>query len=115
VPPVTPARSITVVAIGAFAVLTMAAVALVLRDVASDRRLKVEILRNTPVYAERPESSAAANHAHPIAMLFPGTAARVARVRYGKDVMAIRIEAARVSGWVVYQSGGLRITLEAPN
>jgi len=90
------------------AILAFVVVGFVVRDVLADRKLQIRVISNTPLLAERPVSLQSESSIRVIGTLRPGDSVRVLRVRYAKELMAIRVESKQGLGWIVYNSRTVR-------
>ena len=73
-------------------------------DVRADREYKVAVVASAPLYLLAPHEYPPANPV--IQTISPGQPLRVLRVRYGKDFVAFKVEAAGGPvGWVVGGQG----------
>jgi hypothetical protein len=75
-------------------------------DVQRDKKKSVRIVKPLPVFNNWKRSK----DQQKISDVSPGENLKVARIRYGKDYMAIKVEREdRSNGWLIYQRGSIEL------
>lgn len=78
-------------------------------DVWKDKRKRVKIVKPIPLFDDWKRSE----KQQKIADASPGEMFKVARIRYGKDYMAIKVQRDdKSNGWVIYQRGSVELLEE---
>ncbi len=89
------------------ATLVLSVAVVIGADILRDRQARIRVIKDTPLLAERPDSLAREARVRVVGTLPHGTPVQVLRIRYGKDLMAIRVDSRLGAGWIMYRSDAI--------